>query len=331
MMLPAIAPRFVVSLVAMTLSLASCSMMTKSLPQDAPALSDMEQPLDLSKEPDDEAARKELPMGSFSGLVVEDSRDTLTAKLEDEGQVRIAQVVENSPAMAAGLQAEDLLLEARIGGGAAIAIERTSDWRKVELENVAGTRVDVLVDRAGRECRASLMLAERVRPAARVAAEQFSEQERVGVVVRTATEVEARAAGLAPGAGAVVIGLSRRSPWRGVGLRFRDLIVEVDGRAIAHPQDLLVALRNKERETVKVAYMRDGARQEVEAPLSQREQETQEVLIPLLYHYEHRRGVTEWSCLLGLWSNRSTKAAWNMRVLWIISFGGGDSDRLVEG
>ena len=36
---------------------------------------------------------------------------------------------------------------------------------------------------------------------------------------------EARAAGLGPGGGAVVVGLSERSPWRAAGLRFGDLIV----------------------------------------------------------------------------------------------------------
>jgi C-terminal processing protease CtpA/Prc len=315
--------------VAVAFSFAACS--STPLPQDPPALSDMEQPLDLSREPEDEAARQALPMGAFSGLVVEDSRDTLDAKLEDEGQVRIAQVIENSPAMAAGLLPDDLLIEARVDGGAPIAIARTSDWRNVELQHAAGTRIDVLVDRAGRECRASLTLAVRVRPAPRTATETFSEQDRVGVVVRTATEVEARAAGLAPGAGAVLVGLSRRSPWRQAGLRFLDMVVEADGRAIAHPQDLLQALRNKDRDAIKLVYVRDGARNEVEAPLSQRESETQSVLVPLLYRYEHRRGVTEWACLLGLFSGRSTKAAWDMRVFWLISFGGGDSDRLVEG
>jgi hypothetical protein len=61
--------------VAVAFSFAACS--STPLTQDPPALSDMEQPLDLSREPEDEAARQALPMGAFSGLVVEDSRDTL--------------------------------------------------------------------------------------------------------------------------------------------------------------------------------------------------------------------------------------------------------------
>ena len=57
--------------------------------------------------------------------------------------------------------------------------------------------------------------AARVAPAERDEGARFREEERVGFIVRSATEVEARSAGLAPGAGVVLVGLAAGSPWRG--------------------------------------------------------------------------------------------------------------------
>lgn len=307
---------------------AACS--STPLPQEPPPLTDMEQPLDLMREPDDEAQRAALPQGAFSGLVVDDARQTLAQKLDGEAQLRVAQVVENSPAMAAGVQVDDLLLEARVGSGQSVALTRASEWRKIELDSPAGTVVELLLDRAGRDAKATLTLVPRVRAAQRAPTQTFREEERTGVVVRTATEVEARTAGLGPGAGAVITGLSQRSPFRAAGLRFADVLVAVDGNKVAHPQDLVLALRDRGKESASIDFFRAGERKSCVVQLSEREGEVTEISIPLLWSYEHRRGVTEWSTLLGLVQGRSTKAAWEFRLLWLLRFGGGDSDQLVE-
>jgi hypothetical protein len=55
-----------------------------------------------------------------------------------------------------------------------------------------------------------------------------------------------------------------------------------------------------------------------------------EVSIPFLYSYSNDRGHRETSLLLGLYLHESTKAAWKTRLLWFITFSGGDSDRLEE-
>ncbi|MBI5364967.1 MAG: PDZ domain-containing protein, partial [Planctomycetes bacterium] len=102
----------------------------------------------------------------------------------------------------------------------------------------------------------------RARAAKRAEAERFREEAKAGVVVRTATEVEARAAGLAPGAGAVVVGLARKSPWRAAGVRFGDLVVTVDGEPVAHPEVLMSALRTKAG-PLRLGLLRDGARIEL--------------------------------------------------------------------
>ncbi len=311
------------------LCLCACSL-SPDLPLQPPPLSDLEEPLDLLAEPDDETARVKLPAGSFSGLYLEDARDTLASKLDQPGQLRIAQVIENSPGAAAGLQVDDLLLEAKIGDGPAKVLQRPSEWRQLELDHPAGTALTVVVDRAGREAVARLQLIARTRPAARIAGERFREEQRIGVVLRTATEVEARAAGLAPGAGAVIVGLSRGSPWRIAGLRFGDLLTAVAGQPLAHPQDLLNAARPTTTERLQLEYLRDGEKHTVEAMLTTRNQDVREVSVPLLFSYAADRGATEWSCLIGIFHYRSTAAAWRFRLLWLIGFGGGDADRLLE-
>lgn len=312
---------------AAALLLAACA---SSLPDASPPLADFDEPLDLRAEPADEAARAGLPAGCFSGLEFATSGDSLQSRLAGDEPLRIARVIENSPAEAAGLAVDDLLLGAWITEGRALPLRRPSDWRRIELEAPAGTTVQLVVDRAGREAKASVTLVPRVRPAARQPAERFREEARVGVVVRTATEVEARAAGLPPGAGAVVVGLSRSSPWRSAGIAFGDLLVALDDAPLAHPQDLLQLLRDPARDTVRLTVVRGSARTTVQAALSARNQDLREVWIPLLFSYRADRGATDWDCLLGLLGYRSTAAAWRCTLLWLIDFGGGDADTLLE-
>jgi hypothetical protein len=172
-----------------------------------------------------------------------------------------------------------------------------------------------------------------------VEAERYREEDKVGIVVRTATEVEARAVGLGPGGGAVVVGLSRASPWRDVaggkhsraGLVYGDLITSVDGKPVAHPQVVLDAIRGHEPGgTMPVELVRAGERRTVELPVSKRASEVREFSIPLLFSYTSDRGKSETWILLGIYKHESTQAASRTRILWIIHFGAGDADRLEE-
>ena len=309
--------------------LCSCSLLPKDLPSEV-ALRDMEQPLALFEEPQDEAARQELAAGCFSGLVLVDARGSLEAMLGAAQGLLVDSIIENSPAQAARLEAGDLLLEADAGQGL-VALGWPSEWRAIELAAAPGTQVQLIVDRAGAELELSLELVARLAPAARVEAERFAEEEHVGVVLRTATEVEARAAGLAPGAGAVVVGLARSSPWRVAGLKFEDLLSSVDGEPIAHPRLLLDRIRAADAGArLKLEVHRGEEVFEVEAKVSRRASRMREFSIPLLLSYENDGDERSFSLVFGLFGWTSTEAAWRMRLLWLISFGGGDSDRLVE-
>jgi len=300
------------------------------LPEVPPALADLEEPLDLLREPDDEAQRQALPAGGFSGLRVDDARDTLAAKLDAPAAVRVAEVVENSPAAAAGLQPDDVLLEVQVADAPPRTLQRPSEWREIELATPPGTPLVLIADRAGREVRTELRLIPRVRPAPRLVAERFREEQRVGIVLRTATEVEARRADLGPGGGAVVVGLSRMSPWRAAGVRFGDLLTAIDGLPVTHPQVVLDAVRDPDKEAVELIYLRGDTVTKVPALLTTRAGTVHQVTIPLLFSYSADRGRTAWSLLLGLLGYESTAAAWEFQFLWLLSFGGGDADQLLE-
>jgi C-terminal processing protease CtpA/Prc len=314
------------------LSLTACSsLLPKNLPERRPALTDMEEPLALVQEPKDEDARAALPLGGFTGVYVADTRQTLDELEGDAAGVRVARVVENSPGDAAGVEEGDILVEVTDAAGKKHALSYPSQWRAAEIAAAPGSVLHVVIDRAGVDRTADVGVVARVRVPDRQEAVRLREETKVGVVLRSATEVEARGAGLGPGGGAVVVGLAGGSPWRSAGLKFGDLLVSVDGKEVAHPQAVLDVIRaHNAGDTVPVEFVRDGKRETVDAPISRRAREVSEVDIPVLFSYEAARGDTEWSTLLGLVSYRSTIAAWQLRLLWLIKFGGGDADRLVE-
>jgi C-terminal processing protease CtpA/Prc len=317
-------------LAALTLPACSSFLPTK-LPDQRPSLTDMEEPLALVQEPKDEDARTALPLGGFTGIYVADARQTLDELEGDAAGVRVARVIENSPGDAAGIEEGDIVVEVTDAAGAKHALSYPSQWRAVEIAAATGSSLHVVIDRAGVEHMADVGVVTRVRVPDRQEAVRLREETKVGVVLRTATEVEARAAGLGPGGGAVVVGLAGGSPWRAAGLRFGDVLVSVDGKEVAHPQAVLDVIRAHDAgDTVPVEFLRDGKRQTIDAPLSRRAREVSEVHIPILFSYDSARGDTEWSTLLGIVSYQSTIAAWELRFLWLIKLGGGDADRLVE-
>ena len=311
------------------LILTGCGVLPGQLPEERPPLADLEEPRDLFAEPDDEADRRALPLGSFTGAYVEDARDSLDALLGEPRGVVIERIVENSPAEVAGLASGDWILEAGCAGQTPQPIGRPSEWRALELACEPGSTLTVVADRAGVPFRAEIATLARVRPTARQGVQRLREEERVGVVVRTATEVEARAAGLGPGGGAVVVGLSVASPWRDAGLRFGDLIRSIDDVPITGPEVVLDQIRSGAEE-VELEFVRDGRTHRHVARLSERDSELREIYVPLLFHYERNRDESSTSILFGLFQYESTPAASRTRLLWLIRFGTGDADRLEE-
>ena len=308
--------------------LSACA--ARELAREAPPLLAMEEPLELVQPPDDEDRRLGLPKGSFTGLTLGDARRSLDAMLDEPEGLLVVSVVENSPAVAAGIEVDDLILEAATpGANESLSLHWPSEWRRLELEAEPGTRMRLTIDRSGAELELELTTVARVHPAERGPCERVREGKRAGVVLRTATEVEARAAGLGPGGGAVVVGLTRESPWRKAGIVYGDLIRAVDGVEVAHPTVVLERIRAApERGELALEIFRDCARLSLQAPLSHREQELHAFSIPLLFRYEKERDLCTTSLLLGLFRYERTPAAWRLRLLWLIRLSGGDADRL---
>jgi len=322
-----VTPGSAIALPLLVLATACASVMPREVPDESPPLADMEINLMFAEEPRDEDERASLDAGSFSGLVVASARISLGD--EEPVGLKVVRVVENSPADAAGLEPDDIVLLAVTPDGTETEVAWPSEWRKFELDTAPGTKVTVLYDRAGIEREAKFTLIPRVRPAGREEVERYRENQKVGVVLRNATEVEARSADLGPGGGAVVIGLSQTSPWRKKGIRHGDLVVEIDGDPVAHPQVVLDAIRDGTGK-LDVTYVREGKRQQITAPLTRRAKETKQFYIPVIWDYEGEGDRSELSILLGLYGHTRTAVAARYRILWFITFSSGDADRLVE-
>lgn len=313
---------------AVALCAVSASSCRTTIPSKPPPLANWDEPAEWLRPPDDEARRKELPPGSFSGIRVRTTRTNLDE--EPVAGLEVAAVVENSPAAAAGIAAGDLLLRAR-SGALSKDLDAPSDWRGLELDLPPGSELELLGERAGKPVRTKLVLAERWTPSEREEPARFREDERVGFVVRAATEVEARAAGLAPGAGVVLTGLAAGSPWRGLedGPRYGDLLVSVDGATIDDAARLLSAVRAaKDGQSLLVEFVHEGRKTAAKLPTTRRAGEVKLVSIPLVLRYEKQGDRASWSAILGLVAFERTRAAWKLTLLWLLDFAGGDADRL---
>ena len=212
-------------------------------------------------------------------------------------------------------------------------MDAPSDWRAVELSAQAGTTLELWIERAAKPMRTTLALVARLVPAEREEVARFREEERVGVILRSATEVEARAAGLAPGAGVVLVGLAATSPWRGMpdAPRFGDVIVAIDQQTMDDPARFLAVVRSAKPEgKVQVEYLRGSERKQVQLPLSKRATELKSWSIPFLAKWKRDTERTVFSAFLSLIRYEATPAAWNLTLLWLIDFNGGDADRLQE-
>lgn len=317
----------------------ACSLLAPKIDKKSPALYDMEEPLALHKEPADEKERRALPAGGFTGVYVTEIAQSLDELDDEAAGVLVERIVENSPAAFAGLKRGDILLEAN-----GTPLGYPSEWRQLELNAKEGDRVAILYDRAGSDRSVEFVFAARAQPSMRKVTHRYREEARVGIVVRNATEAEARAADLGPGGGAVVVGLSKESPWRGVapgitapgitdgtGVMYGDLIVEAAGNPVNHPNVLLAAIRDAPKKgTVAIVLLREGTRRTLELPVSRRAHEQKMIDIPLLFYYEKDRDRTTVSIFLGIFKRTKTRAAAETRILWIFKFRAGDADRLEE-
>ena len=308
-----------------------CGCGSAALSTQADPLEDMEIDHARFNMPQDDSLREQLPKGVFTGIEVGDARQSLEAQLGEPEGLLVTRVVENSPAVAADIRVGDILLEATVANQNTTALAWPSDWVHLEETVAPGTSIDLLCDRAGRDHETTLVPTERLKPPAALEGRQYREEDKVGLVVRNVSEVEAHQAGLTRGQGCVVVGLARQSPWRQDGVLFGDVIVSFNGQTVRDPQALLTALNAAGKgDNVTLVVYREGQVVTIKTTVSRRQQEVKEVNIPLIYAYENRRGIEKTSLLLDLISVRKTAVATQLRLCWLISFTSGDANRLEE-
>ena len=312
------------------LSSFGCSM-SPGLPTQAVPLEDMEVSRTLLEIPQDEEQREDIPLGMFTGVQVGDSRLTLEGRLEAPEGVLVTGIVENSPAAAAGIREDDIILEAAIDGDDMTLLQWPSDWFRLEQTAGPDSVISVLCDRAGRDFKTTIKPVKRISPPERLNGDIFREEAKVGIVVRNASEVESEQAGLTRGEGCVVVGLARTSPWRQDGILYGDIIIEINDKKIRNPQELLITINNLiGKDDVKIVVFRENKKVTINTTVSKRQRETMEFNIPLIYTYINKRDMESTSILLGLFNVKKTRVASEYRLLWFINYTIGDSNRLEE-
>jgi len=315
----------------MIISFSGCGVFRSELPTKAAPLENMEVSRTRLAMPRDESERQALPLGVFTGVEPGDSRQTLEDQLTAPEGILVVRIVENSPAVGAGLQEGDILIEAAINEEAPVSLQWPSDWYRLEQTAPLDCSIHVLFDRAGRDGEADIKPVKRLAPPRRLNGDTFREEAKVGVVVRHASEVEAHSARLTRGEGCVIVGLARTSPWRRAGVVFGDIITHINGQPIKNPQALLAMINDLQKDDViSIGVFRDPTHMTLMSSVSKRQKQTSDFKIPLIYSYENSRGIKKTSVLLGLYRVRKTAVASRTTLLWFISFTTGDSTRLEE-
>ncbi|MCR4439654.1 MAG: PDZ domain-containing protein [bacterium] len=105
----------------------------------------------------------------------------------------------------------------------------------------------------------------------------------LGVYLQELDKERRKELGVKEGKGVLVIEVVPNSPADKAGLKEDDVIVRMNGREVEDPDDLIDAVRaQKPGDKVKVEYVREGKRREVEVTLGRPPRVTKRVVIPPL-------------------------------------------------
>ncbi len=186
----------------------------------------------------------EKPVGTIgAGLVPLSKPDAERLGLEPFSGVRMRSVAKPGPAVAAGLQPDDVIV--KYGGKDVMSVER------LELlieESAPGTRVDVTCQRGRTQIESAITIGEEKRVVDGGGLQQklplAQDLDRTGLVLVELTP-EARAAVLGPQAesgGLLVINVLPGGPGFFADLRVRDHVIKVGGRPVANVGEYLQAI-----------------------------------------------------------------------------------------
>jgi serine protease Do len=186
------------------------------------------------------------------------------------GGVRVSDVLPESPAEKAGIQAGDRLVA--VNGQ---AVKDVDDVVDLISHSAIGSPLQIGVDRGGRNLTLSVAVAQQ--PRTEEAYESLLKDMsplmghggRLGVLVQDLTPEMAEYL-KAPAAGALVVSVAARSPAERSGFRSHDVVVSVDGRTVQSAGELRRAMATcKADSPVRVELYRDGAKMSIDVRLGQ--------------------------------------------------------------
>jgi serine protease Do len=219
--------------------------------------------------------------GAYLGIQMKDvvAADVSKYKLSSERGVIVGSVIKGSPAETANLKEEDVILE--FGG---FAVWSSSQFSRLVQETPAGRKVDMVVSRDGKRINLSATLENRDGRSAerqieiipndrfgpsprsfqfrlpdmpeRPAADPSPQKARLGVTVQPLTDQLGAFFGVPGNKGVLVASVKDGSPSAGK-LKSGDVIISVDGKSVADPDELNRLIRAKSEGAVNLKVIRD--------------------------------------------------------------------------
>ena len=183
--------------------------------------------------------------GRLGVYIQELTRDLAESFGIDQGNgILVAQVMEDSPAAAAGLQQGDVILE--LNGE---KVENVGSFRNDISLTAPGTEVELLVLRDGEEITvdATIGAMETDQQGRPVSSDELPE---LGMRLQPLTQELAQQFGYEDSEGVLVAAVEPGSPAAEAGIRRGDLIEEVNRTDVSSPQDVKQALRDSGKKTV---------------------------------------------------------------------------------
>ncbi len=219
--------------------------------------------------------------GAYLGIQMKDvaAGDVSKYKLSSERGVIVSSVIKGSPAETANLKEEDVILE--FGG---FAVWSSSQFSRLVQETPAGRKVDMVVSRDGKRINLNATLEKRDERSAerqieifpndrlgpgprsfqfrlpdmpeRPAADPSPQKARLGVTVQPLTDQLGAFFGVPGNKGVLVASVKDGSPSAGK-LKSGDVIISVDGKSVADPDELNRLIRAKSEGAVNLKVIRD--------------------------------------------------------------------------
>jgi serine protease Do len=274
----------------------------------------------------DPGADAESYLGAHTALpafVEEDVDPDLAAGLP------VVQVVENSPAEAAGLRTGDAIL--RVGSN----VPRTPEHLDGLVAALPpGTTLAITARRNGTLVELPVTTVRRLTPRGAPAVKRFAEGRRFGLSFESLSADEARALNLRPGEGVRVERLHEEGTARDADIRPGDVLVLLDDEPIRGGDDFLALARDLEPGSrVSFTLLRGTERRKTPVQVRTPESHVSRFHLPpwlVIYENDPRKEETTLGLLVYFFKYTRKESRRSYRFLWFIELETGTNEELEE-